>query len=99
MILTDGDISNPIDDKRAVCEASNYPIAITAVGVGDGPFNTLMEFDNLKSGRLFDNFHFIDFTKFESHSRPFERPDLVLATQVFNELPDQFTAMRKLGYL
>jgi len=77
LIITDGDVSDIDFDKKIVCEASNYPISICVVGVGDGPFKTMIEFDDMpvaKEGddspensklRKFDNFQFVDFTEFE----------------------------------
>ena len=79
-------------------EASKYPISICAVGLGDGPFEKMVEFDDMP-GRLFDNFQFVDFTSFEVQARRCEQPDLALATAIFNELPEQFKAMKQLGYL
>ena len=43
-------------DKRAIEEASNYPISIVAVGVGDGPFDKMEYFDDFKGKRRYDNF-------------------------------------------
>ena len=56
VILTDGNVSDIELDKRAIEECSNYPISIIAVGLGDGPFDTMEYFDDFRGNRRFDNF-------------------------------------------
>lgn len=56
-----------------------------------------MEYFDDMPGRRFDNFQFVNFTALEAQAARCECPDLVLATAVFQELPDQFKAMRQLG--
>jgi len=46
LLLTDGDVSNIRLDKEVICEASKYPISICAVGLGDGPFDKMVDFDD-----------------------------------------------------
>ncbi|CAL5971339.1 Copine_I [Hexamita inflata] len=99
LILTDGDVSDEARDCQAVCEASNYPISICVIGVGDGPFDKMERFDNLKQGRRFDNFHFTDFAKFMKKAQRMENPELQFAADVFVEIGAQFKAMKKLGVL
>lgn len=98
-VLTDGDMSDPKRDEQAIIEASNYPIAITVLGIGDGPFDTMVQFDDKIRGRKFDNFQFANFTAMEKKFARMENPELELATHVFMELPLQYLAMKKLGYL
>ena len=93
IIITDGDVTDEARDCQAVCNASNFPISICAIGVGDGPFDKMDRFDNLKKGRKFDNFHFTDFTSFMKRMDRSENPELELATDVFTEIGAQHTAM------
>lgn len=99
VIVTDGDVSDFERDKKAVCDASHYPISICAIGVGDGPFDKMDGFDRFRKGRLFDNFHFCNFTKFlRTHAKD-ENPELSLATQVFTEVAAQSRALKALKLL
>ena len=92
IIMTDGKVSNIKLDTQAVVEASNYPISICAIGVGDGPFDTMIAFDDMEESgigrRRYDNFLFVNFTEFECKVATFPNPDLELATLIFNELPE-----------
>jgi len=38
---------------------SKFPLSIVLVGVGDGPFHTMKEFDDNIPARAFDNFQVI----------------------------------------
>ncbi|CAL5990972.1 Copine_I [Hexamita inflata] len=99
LIITDGDVSDEVRDCQAVCDASNYPISICVIGVGDGPFDKMERFDDLKKGRKFDNFHFTDFTEFMKKAQRMENPELQFAAEIFVEIGAQFKAMTKLGVL
>ncbi|CAL5987719.1 Copine_I [Hexamita inflata] len=87
VILTDGDISNRQRDKEALIELSKYPVACCTIGFGDGPFDVMDEFDDMK-GRKFDNFQFAEYN---------EGIDVGLDT--FMEVPAQIDDAKLLGYL
>lgn len=98
VIVTDGNVSDMARDKQAVIEAANYPISICVVGVGDGPFDTMEQFDRLR-GRRFDNLHFCNFTDFIARHQHDENPELSFAANVFTEVGRQYNAVKQLGYL
>ena len=100
LVITDGDISDEKKDTEAICMASNYPISICAIGLGDGPFDKLERLDDLKRGRKFDNFHFCNATEFlMKKANRSENPELDFAADVFCEVGAQYKAMKKLGIL
>lgn len=71
IIIGDGAVSNLDETISAIVEASNYPIAIVMVGVGDGdyrqyptdPWYEMKKLDDMIPERKFDNFNFIHFEK------------------------------------
>eukprot|EP00731_Ephydatia_muelleri_P016859 Em0009g1283a len=95
VIIADGQVTNEVPTRAAIVEASKYPLSIVVVGVGDGPWDQMDEFDDSLPERAFDNFQFVDYNK----SAAAKDPDIDFAVRALMEIPDQFLAVRKLGLL
>ena len=101
LILADGHVSMECQEetKKAIVEACEFPLSIVVVGVGDGPWSAMHEFDNGLPQRSWDNFHFLEFNK----GGPISETALSRAgveetfkLNVLAELPDQYAAARRL---
>lgn len=95
LIITDGKTMTFEEDKKAFIEASKYPLSFVIVGVGDGPFDEAKEFDDML-GRKFDNVQFVDYAQFADKGE-FRRA--LFALNALMEIPEQYQAVRQLGYL
>jgi len=66
------------------------------IGVGDGPWEDMKEFDDELPQRKFDNFQFVNFheimTKYDGN-------ELCFATAAMMEIPDQYFQIKSLGLL
>jgi len=106
LILADGAVSEECLDatKQAIVTASEHPLSIVMVGVGDGPWDVMKEFDDALPHRLFDNFQFVPFGQFQAlleSGRPKNRrlAEAAFALCALQEVPAQRAAMRQLGLL
>ncbi len=99
LILTDGEISDIDQTKRAVVLASYLPISIIIVGVGQARFDAMVELDGdeqrLSSRGQFAERDIVQFVPF----RDFLRHDIVsgdaLAKEVLAEIPEQLCSYMK----
>jgi hypothetical protein len=55
IIIADGEVVSEQETEEAIVRASNFPLSIVVVGVGDGPFDTMEMYDDELPARKFDN--------------------------------------------
>ena len=96
LIIADGQVTEEERTIEAIVEASYHPLSIVVIGVGDGPWETMEEFDNLLPKRKFDNFQFVNYHGITSRCR---KPETTFALHAMMEIPDQYKAIKAMGYL
>ncbi|KAJ4772345.1 Copine-like protein [Rhynchospora pubera] len=111
LIIADGQVTRSIDTDAgrlspqeqmtvdAIVRASEFPLSIVLVGVGDGPWDTMKEFDDNIPARSFDNFQFVNFTEIMSKNLPQQRKEAEFALRALMEIPLQYKATIELGIL
>lgn len=78
--------------------ASNYPLSIVLVGVGDGPWDAMQKFDDNIPDRAFDNFQFVNFTKIMSENKDMSKKEAAFALAALMEVPIQYKATQQLEF-
>ncbi|KAL9238860.1 hypothetical protein vseg_013232 [Gypsophila vaccaria] len=111
LIIADGQVTRSVDTGRgglspqeqmtidAIVEASKYPLSIVLVGVGDGPWDMMKEFDDNIPARDFDNFQFVNFTEIMAKKTPQSRKEAEFALAALMEIPSQYKETMELGLL
>ncbi|KAL5718024.1 RING-type E3 ubiquitin transferase [Ranunculus cassubicifolius] len=111
LIIADGQVTRSVDTERgqlspqemktvqAIVKASEYPLSIILVGVGDGPWDMMKEFDDNIPSRAFDNFQFVNFTEIMSKNVPVARKEAEFALAALMEIPSQYKATLELNLL
>ncbi|CAK4745694.1 hypothetical protein LEN26_016778 [Aphanomyces euteiches] len=97
VIIADGLVTNREETVQAIVDASEYPLSIVMVGVGDGPWDVMKAFDDFLPARRFDNFQFVDFDKMLRVNQV--NPDVGFATAALMEIPAQFKKICEAGIL
>ncbi|XP_015909737.1 uncharacterized protein [Parasteatoda tepidariorum] len=97
LIITDGQMRpEDVPTRHALVEASKSALSIVAVGVGDGPWRALEEWDERVPDRKYDNFHFVNYHHVIRSAR---NAEAALALHALMEIPDQFQTILKFNYL
>lgn len=111
LIIADGQVTRSVDTEDgmfspqesstidAIVKASMYPLSIIVVGVGDGPWTTMKEFDDNIPARAFDNFQFVNFTEIMSKDIPLAQREAEFALWALMEIPSQYKATLELQLL
>ncbi|WIA09753.1 hypothetical protein OEZ85_009131 [Tetradesmus obliquus] len=85
---------------EALVEASQLPLSVVMVGVGDGPWEQMREFDDALPQRNFDNFQFVNFTEvMAEHGADTSRGEAQFALQALMEVPAQYKIIKRLRLL
>ncbi|EQC34704.1 hypothetical protein SDRG_08020 [Saprolegnia diclina VS20] len=87
------------DTLNAISYASNFPLSIVVVGVGDGPWDMMHIFDDNVPSRRFDNFQFVDFDAVTRHITDTTRRETQFALHALMEIPEQYQLVRKLNLM
>lgn len=102
LIITDGIISDMNQTKHAVINASQLPISIIIVGVGNADFDAMDELDSDDVVLSVDGHYaerdivqFVPLNKFLSNNGPFIKSQADLAKEVLEEIPEQLTSFMK----
>ncbi|KAM3189455.1 hypothetical protein ACQJBY_068012 [Aegilops geniculata] len=111
LIIADGQVTRSVDTGNGqlspqeretidvIVKASDYPLSIVLVGVGDGPWDMMRQFDDNIPSRAFDNFQFVNFTEIMSRPIPTSKKEAEFALSALMEIPAQFKATMNLQLL
>jgi hypothetical protein len=98
LLVADGQVDSVKDTADAIVEASNFALSIVMIGVGDGPWGLMEQFDDLLPQRKFDNFQFVDFNSCFSKQKG-ETREFAFAVHALMEIPEQYEFVKNAGML
>ncbi len=98
ILIADGQVSDKYqaDTRNAIVEASQYPLSIVMIGVGDGPWNEMEHYDDELKGRRFDNFQFVNYQEVYDYCKQYEvNFNTAFAIRTLMEIPDQYQYLKQ----
>ena len=98
IIITDGAINAEYieQDKKTLVDISKLPLAVTSVGIGNGNFDAMESFDDMR-GREIDNFQFTKMNDCVKKTK--EETEKNLWHKCLMEIPEHHRkCVKKLGY-
>lgn len=111
VIIADGQVTRSVDTNvstlspqeektiDSIVMASSYPLSIVLVGVGDGPWEDMRNFDDKLPARDFDNFQFVNFTAIMTKKLGPAEKEAAFALAALMEIPIQYKATKELRLL
>ncbi|KAM7513855.1 hypothetical protein LguiA_003438 [Lonicera macranthoides] len=84
---------------NSIVAASEYPLSIILVGVGDGPWDAMKQFDDSIPQRAFDNFQFVNFTEIMSKKTDMAKKETAFALAALMEIPFQYRFTQSRQYI
>ncbi len=84
MLAADGQDIKEAETVQSIVNASHFPLSILMIGVGDGPWDKMEDFDDKIPERAFDNFQFFEFFKVIKESKS---PAAAFALNALMEIP------------
>ncbi|ESN93558.1 hypothetical protein HELRODRAFT_151316, partial [Helobdella robusta] len=97
IVITDGQLPEEEFSKtqKTLVKASQLPLSIIVIGVGDGPWDKMQRLEN-PDKRYFNNFRFVEYHK---TTNKMKHPDALLALGALMDIPDQYKRIAELGYI
>uniref|UniRef100_A0A2N9F754 RING-type domain-containing protein n=1 Tax=Fagus sylvatica TaxID=28930 RepID=A0A2N9F754_FAGSY len=104
LLIVDGQVTRSVNTSakelspqeeqtiQSIVNASSYPLSIVLVGVGDGPWDDMKNFDDKIPAREFDNFQFVNFTGIMSTNASSTEKETAFALAALMEIPFQYKA-------
>ncbi|KAL4239577.1 hypothetical protein ACF0H5_000388 [Mactra antiquata] len=96
VIVADGQVPTEKPTTDALIEASNYPLSIIVVGVGDGPWVSMKSFDDGLTKRKFDNLQFVNFYEVTKDA---DNKEAAFALNALMEIPEQYRYLKQAGLI
>ncbi|KAL7169170.1 hypothetical protein ACSBR2_034250 [Camellia fascicularis] len=111
LIIADGQFTRRVNTEHgqlspqekktveAIVTTSKLSLSIILVGVGDGPWDMMREFDENIPAWAFDNFQFVNFTEIMSNNVAQSRKGTEFALVALMEIPSEYKATIELNIL